>query len=205
MTRRPVDTVVFDLGNVLVGWDPRHLYRRHFGEDVVAMEAFLATVCTPAFNDQIDAGRPFADAVDELVGRFPDHEALIRRYHTDWEQMLAGPIDGSVEILAALRRRGVPRYALSNWSAETFPIARDRYDFFEWFDGILLSADVGVTKPDPAIFEHLGRRFGLAPAHTVFVDDNPVNVDAARALGFDGIVFTDPPALRAHLAERGLL
>lgn len=197
--------MVFDLGNVLIDWNPRHLYRRHFPDDDAGMEAFLATVCPPSFNDELDAGRPFAEAVAERAARFPDHAPLIELWQRDWEQMLGDPIEASVEILADLRAGGVPRYALSNWSAETFPIARDRFAFLGWFDGIVISGEVGCIKPDPAIFAALAERFGLTPATTVFVDDNHVNVEGGRQLGFDAVLFTTPDQLRADLVARGLL
>lgn len=197
--------MVLDLGNVVIDWNPRHLYRRHFPGDDAGMEAFLATVCPPSFNDELDAGRPFAEAIAARVARFPDHAALIELWQRDWEQMLGDPIEASVQILADLRARGVPRYALSNWSEETFPIARDRFAFLDWFDGIVISGEVGCIKPDPAIFAALAERFGLTPAVTVFVDDNHVNVEGGRRAGFDAVLFTTPEDLRADLMTRGLL
>jgi 2-haloacid dehalogenase len=196
---------VFDLGGVLVDWNPRHLYRKLFGGDEAAMEQFLATVCTQAWNECQDAGRSFAEATAELVARHPGKVALIEAYGNRFDEMMAGPIAGTVEILAELRRREVPLYALSNWSAETFPLAERRFDFLRWFRGIVLSGQEKVIKPDRRIFEILLARYGLLPRDLVYIDDNAKNAAAAAALGMRGIHFVDPATLRRELAEVGLL
>jgi 2-haloacid dehalogenase len=196
--------VVFDLGGVLIDWDPRHLYRKLLADEA-AVEEFLATVCTPEWNAELDRGRPFAEGVAELVERHPEHAATIAAYHERWPEMVAGDIPGTVEVLAELRAAGVPLYALTNWSAETFAITRGRFEFLEWFDGLLVSGEERVTKPDPAIFQLLLDRFGLDPTATVFVDDSEANVAAARRLGFDAIRFTGHEELRRELVARRLL
>jgi 2-haloacid dehalogenase len=196
--------VVFDLGGVLIDWDPRHLYRKLLADEA-AVEEFLATVCTPEWNAELDRGRPFAEGVAELVERHPEQAANIAAYHERWPEMVAGDIPGTVEVLAELRAAGVPLYALTNWSAETFAITRGRFEFLEWFDGLLVSGEERVTKPDPAIFRLLLDRFGLDPAATVFVDDAEANVAAARRLGIDAIRFTGPEDLRRELVARRLL
>jgi 2-haloacid dehalogenase len=196
--------VVFDLGGVLIDWDPRHLYRKLLADEA-AVEEFLATVCTPEWNAELDRGRPFAEGVAELVERHPEHAAAIAAYHERWPEMVAGDIPGTVEVLAELRAAGVPLYALTNWSAETFAITRGRFEFLEWFDGLLVSGEERVTKPDPAIFQLLLDRFGLDPTATVFVDDSEANVAAARRLGFDAIRFTGHEELRRELVARRLL
>jgi 2-haloacid dehalogenase len=196
--------VVFDLGGVLIDWDPRHLYRKLLADEA-AVEEFLATVCTPEWNAELDRGRPFAEGVAELVERHPEHAAAIAVYHERWPEMVAGDIPGTVEVLAELRAAGVPLYALTNWSAETFAITRGRFEFLEWFDGLLVSGEERVTKPDPAIFQLLLDRFGLDPTATVFVDDSEANVAAARRLGFDAIRFTGHEELRRELVARRLL
>jgi 2-haloacid dehalogenase len=196
--------VVFDLGGVLIDWDPRHLYRKLLADEA-AVEEFLATVCTPEWNAELDRGRPFAEGVAELVERHPEHAANIAAYHERWSEMVVGDIPGTVEVLAELRTAGVPLYALTNWSAETFAITRGRFEFLEWFDGLLVSGQERVTKPDPAIFRLLVDRFGLDPAATVFVDDAEANVAAARRLGIDAIRFTGPEDLRRELVARRLL
>jgi 2-haloacid dehalogenase len=196
--------VVFDLGGVLIDWDPRHLYRKLLADEA-AVEEFLATVCTPEWNAELDRGRPFAEGVAQLVERHPEHAAAIAAYHERWPEMVAGDIPGTVEVLAELRAAGVPLYALTNWSAETFAITRGRFEFLEWFDGLLVSGEERVTKPDPAIFQLLLDRFGLDPTATVFVDDSAANVAAARRLGFDAIRFTGHEELRRELVARRLL
>ena len=196
--------VVFDLGGVLIDWDPRHLYRKLLADEA-AVEEFLATVCTPKWNAELDRGRPFAEGVAELVERHPEHAANIAAYHERWPEMVAGDIPGTVEVLAELRAAGVPLYALTNWSGETFAITRGRFEFLEWFDGLLVSGEERVTKPDPAIFRLLLDRFGLDPAATVFVDDAEANVAAARRLGIDAIRFSGPDDLRRELVARRLL
>jgi 2-haloacid dehalogenase len=196
--------VVFDLGGVLIDWDPRHLYRKLLADEA-AVEEFLATVCTPEWNAELDRGRPFAEGVAQLVERHPEHAAAIAAYHERWPEMVAGDIPGTVEVLAELRAAGVPLYALTNWSAETFAITRGRFEFLEWFDGLLVSGEERVTKPDPAIFQLLLDRFGLDPTATVFVDDSEANVAAARRLGFDAIRFTGHEELRRELVGRRLL
>jgi 2-haloacid dehalogenase len=199
-----VKAVVFDLGGVLIDWDPRYLYRKLLASEG-EVEEFLATVCTPEWNAEQDRGRPFAEGVAGLVERYPVHAAAIAAYHERWPEMLGGDIPGTVEVLAELRAAGVPLYALTNWSAETFVIARERFEFLEWFDGVLVSGEERMIKPDPAIFELLLDRFGLDPGAAFYVDDSPANVAAAAALGFDAVRFHDPGRLRRDLAERGLL
>lgn len=197
-------TVVFDLGGVLIEWDPRHLYRKLF-DAPDEMESFLAEVTTAEWNAQQDAGRPWAEAVETLVAEHPERRELIEAFHLRWPEMLAGEIPGTVDVLSELRDAGIRLVALSNWSAEMFPVARERFDFLSWFEGIVISGEVGVNKPDPRIFAHLIERFGIEPAATLFIDDSPANIDAARALGFRAIQFTDAPELRRELVGLGLL
>jgi len=200
----PTKAVVFDLGGVLIDWDPRYLYRKLLADEA-AVEEFLATVCTPEWNAEQDRGRPFAEGVAELAERHPEHAADIAAYHERWPEMLAGEIPGTVEVLADLRAAGVPLYALTNWAAETFAITRERFEFLDWFCGLLVSGEEGMTKPDPAIFRLLLDRFGLDPAATVFVDDSEANVAAARGLGIDAVRFTGPERLRRELSARRML
>lgn len=201
----PIRAVVFDLGGVLIDWDRRYLYRRLFGGDEAAMERFLADVCTMEWNALIDAGRPFAVGVEELAREHPEARELILAYHERWPEMLGGQIESTVAVLDELRRAGVPLYALSNWSAETFPVARARFDFLGWFDGIVLSGDVGICKPDPRIYRAFLERYPLDPATTLYVDDHEPNVAAAVALGFDGRRFHEAVGLREELVAIGLL
>lgn len=197
--------VVFDLGGVLIDWNPRHLYRKLFAGDEAGMEAFLATVCTPDWNERQDAGRGFAEAAALLREKFPEHGPLIDAFGARFDEMMKGTIEGSVAILEALHRRGVPLFALSNFSSETFPLARRRFEFLKLFRGTVISGDVGVIKPDPRIYRHLLERFQIAPADAVFIDDNPRNAAAAAALGLHGIHFTAPSRLRRELEGLRLL
>jgi 2-haloacid dehalogenase len=189
----------------LIDWNPRYLYRKLFGGDDAAMEHFLANICTSSWNVQQDAGRPFSEACAALKARHPGHAEWIDAWFERHGEMIAGPVSGTVEVLADLRARKVPIYALSNWSAETFPTALERFDFLHWFQGILLSGDVGLIKPDRSIFQHFFQRFAIDPAQTVFVDDMRANVETANALGMHGVLFTDSAALRTELVKVGLL
>jgi 2-haloacid dehalogenase len=196
---------VFDLGGVLIDWNPRHLYRKLFHGDDAAMEHFLATVCTPSWNSQQDAGRTFSEGCASLKIEHPNHADLIDAWFLRQPEMVTGPIQGTVDILAELRARGVPVYALSNWSAETFPLALKRFEFLLWFQGIVLSGEVRLIKPDPRIFQLFFSTHAIDPAHAVYIDDLKPNVDAATALGMHGILFTDPATLRSELVNLGLL
>jgi 2-haloacid dehalogenase len=193
-TGEPIDTVVFDLGAVLIDWDPRHLYRSLFeGADAEAqMEHFLATVCTPEWNLEQDRGRSLREATDELVKRHPDQAELIRAYYGRWEEMVGEPIEGSVQITRELRARGIRLVALSNWSAETFARAEHRLGFLAGFDGVLISGRVGLVKPDPAIFELFAKQHAVDVRHAVFIDDSARNVEAGARAGFDAIRFRSP-------------
>jgi 2-haloacid dehalogenase len=196
---------IFDLGGVLIEWNPRHLYRKLFGGDEAAMEEFLANVCTPEWNERQDAGRPFAEATRALLPRHADKRELIEAWGTRFGEMIPGAIDGTVEVLAEVKARGVPVYAITNWSAETFPPQRSRFEFLSWFDGIVVSGEERVIKPDPRIFRILFERYGVAPESAVFIDDVARNAAAASALGIHGIHFRSPEQLRRELAAVGLL
>ena len=196
---------VFDLGGVLIDWNPRYLYHKLFDGDTEAMEEFLATVCTQPWNEQQDAGRPFADACASLKLVHPHKAPLIDAWVRRYDEMLAGPISGTVDILTKLNSHRVPLYALSNWSAETYPWAVKRFDWLQWFRGIMLSGEVKLVKPDPRIFQLLLERFAIDAKSVVYIDDVESNVQAARALGMSGIRFTDAAALRRGLMHLGLL
>ena len=204
MPRDAPTSVIFDLGGVLVDWDPRYLYRKLF-DDPDEMESFLAEVTTAEWNAQQDAGRPWAEAVDLLVAEHPEQRELIEAFHRRWPEMLAGEIPETVDVVAELRSTDVRLLALSNWSAEMFPIARERFDFLAWFEGIVLSGEVGVNKPDRQIFDHLLEQFDIEPERTLFIDDSAVNIDAARDLGLRVIQFTNAASLRLELVALGLL
>ena len=197
-------TVIFDFGGVLIDWNPRHLYRKLF-TDEAEMEYFLATICTPAWNEQQDAGRPISEAVAELMAQWPEQADLITAFYDRWTEMVGGVMEETVEILDALRRHGTPLYGLTNWSAETYPYVENRYEFLTWFEGIVVSGRERMKKPDPRIFRLLLDRYNLDAADSVFIDDSARNVAAARGVGLHGIDFTTAENLRRDLEALGLL
>ena len=200
-----VDTVVFDLGGVLADWDPRYLYRELFDGDEAAMDDFLATVCTPDWNHGMDAGRSRAEAVAELVAEHPEHEQLIRAWVDRWQDMLGEEIAGTADIVRELHASGVRLLGLTNWSGETFPVARTMFASFGYLEAIVVSGEHGIAKPDRAIYELLVELHGVDPRRAVYVDDRASNVEAAAGLGFTGVEFTDPESLRSDLSRLGLL
>lgn len=203
MTQRSI--VIFDLGGVLIDWDPRHLYRRLFEGDLIAMERFLSEVCTPDWNKHQDAGRPFTEAEAALIAQFPEQAEMIRAWRRGFQEMIPGALEDVVEILTALRDKGTPLYALSNWSAETFVEMPARFPFLTWFRDIVVSGQERVIKPDPQIYRILLERNGISPEEAVFIDDSRPNAAAAEALGLRGLAFTSAARLRADLAKLGLL
>ena len=196
--------VVFDIGNVLVHWEPRALYRKFFAtEDEV--EWFLANVCNHDWNLEQDRGRSFADAVVEATARFPEHADAIAAYDLRWHETVLGPIDGSVAILEELKTRGTPLYAITNFNQDKFRETVARFPFLRLFRDIVVSGDERVVKPDPAIYRLLMERNGLAAEACVFIDDSLNNVAGAKAVGMKAIHFTGPDALRTELAGLELL
>jgi 2-haloacid dehalogenase len=194
-------TIVFDLGAVLIDWDRRHLYKKLFNGRTAELDYFLDNVCTLAWNAEMDAGRPFSEAVAAKIAEFPQYEPYIAAYHTRWEEMIAGPIDDTVKILAELLDAGYPTAALSNWSAETYPKVRAQFDFLGWFDEIVISGHHQVNKPDPAIYHILLERLNRKPQECVFIDDSPANIQMAQQLGFQAVHFQSPAQLRQDLKE----
>ena len=199
-----ITSVVFDLGNVLIDWDPRYLYRKLLPTET-EVEWFLGNICNDAWNAKHDAGYPFSEGIVELSEKYPQYSELIRDWFERWEEMLGGPIEETVEVLNDLKTKEVSLYILSNWSAETYPIAEARYDFLSWFDGKIISGESGIIKPDPDIYQLLLNTYDLTPNYTVFIDDKSANVDAARALGIHGIHFQNPAKLRIDLEKLKLL
>lgn len=200
-----IHTVVFDIGNVLIEWDPRHLYRQYFDDQDALMEHFLDNVCTPAWNLEQDRGRPWDEAVAVLAAEHPECSELIRAYHERWQDMVVGEIPGSVEILAELKERGLPLYAVSNFSCEKYVESRQRFPSFDLFDGVVVSGEVGLVKPDPAIYRLMLERYGLDPAGVLYIDDLAENVAVAEGLGMTTHHFSGAAKLRADLEGRGLL
>ncbi|TVQ28937.1 MAG: HAD family phosphatase [Geminicoccaceae bacterium] len=198
------DVVLFDLGGVLIDWDPRYLYRKLVADEAV-IEWFLSEVCSVEWNAAQDAGRLWADAVAEATARHPEQAALIEAYAARWPEMIQGQIDESVAVLEALAARQVPLYALTNWSAETFHHARARFGWLRHFQDILVSGEVRLKKPDPAIFRLMLDRMGVEPATVLFIDDSAANVATSAALGFQTIHFTSPAMLTGDARIRRLL
>lgn len=202
MTRR---VVVFDFGGVLLDWNPRHLYRKLFAGDEAAVDAFLTEVCPPEWNLAQDAGRDFDAAVAALMPAHRDKLPLILAWRDRFEEMIPDALHDTVAVARELKDRGVPLYALTNWSHETFPGQRRRFDFMDWFAGIVVSGEEKVAKPDPRIYRILLERYGLRAAEAVFIDDNPHNAQAASALGLHGVHFRSAAELRRELRELALL
>ena len=200
-----LDAVVFDLGGVLVDWNPRYLFRKLYPNREAEMEHFLTEVCSNEWNAMQDAGRTWSEAVKILQQDHPEHAEMISAYHLRWEEMLAGAIEGTVAVLRDLKRCGTPLFALTNWSHETFPLARRRFEFLGWFDGVVVSGEEKLIKPDRRIFDLLLARFALDPRRTVYIDDNLTNVAAATEIGMHAIHFTEPDALRRELESLQLL
>ncbi|MFO1128412.1 MAG: HAD family phosphatase [Rhodospirillales bacterium] len=203
LRRRP-RVVVFDVGGVLIDWDPRHLYRKLF-DDAAEMEDFLHRVCSPAWNLSLDRGVPFAVGVAERTALHPHLAPLIAAYDQRWEEMVAGIHAETVDLLRALAARDVPLYALTNFSAEKFPVVRARYDFFQLFAGIVVSGEVGAVKPEPAIFRTLVDAYGLDAGECLFIDDSPVNVAGAEAFGMAAERYLSAGDLARCLSAYGLL
>lgn len=196
--------VVFDLGGVLLDWNPRHLYRKLI-DDEAEMERFLSEVCTMEWHHAHDLGVPPEVNAPPLIAEHPDQADLIWAWTQRSEEMVGGPIEQSVEILHALKAAGVPCYALTNMERWTYPGRRERYPFLRCFDGTVVSGFEGVAKPDPQVFELLLERFHLDPSRTLFVDDSCANVEAARGAGLNAVRFQSAEQLHAVLEEAGLL
>jgi len=197
-----VHAVVFDIGGVLLDWDPGLVYRKLIPEPE-RLEWFLAEICNTDWNATLDAGRPFDEACDELAARFPEHAELIHAWKRQ-DEMIAGEIAGTADLVATLSDAGVPLYLLTNMPAGVFAARRERYPVLGRFDGAVVSGEEGVLKPSADIFGRLRNRFGLVPAETLFVDDVEANVEGARAAGFLAYRFVSPPALAAALRDHGL-
>ena len=199
-----IKAVVFDLGAVLIDWNPRYVYRDLFpSED--ALEHFMTQIITSEWNHQMDLGKPFADCIRELAALHPDYASQINLYRSRWADMLGGPIHESVDILMELKARGVPLYALTNWSAETWPEAVQIFPFLRLFDGRIVSGEVKLAKPDPAIYKLLIDTYQLNPRETLFIDDKRENVQTAWDLGFNAVQFLSPYQLEQDLLGYGLI
>lgn len=199
---RALTTVVFDVGMVLLAWDPRHLYRQIF-DDPVEMEWFLANVCTLEWNLAQDGGRSWPDAEAEVIAHFPAYTTQIRAFRARWQEMVPGAIVGTVTILEKLAEARVPLYAITNFASDTFLESRARHPFFEHFHGIVVSGETGLLKPDAAIYHRLASDFGVDLESCVFIDDVDRNVAGAEAVGMHALLFTGPDQLAKDLVALG--
>ena len=192
--------LIFDFGNVLVRWEPERVYIPYFGGDEAKFWFFWRHVCDATFRNRIDAGEDQRQCIAERQRLYPEYAEAIDMYFSRWEDALPDEMPGMRELLSELKND--PRYriyGLTNWSMETFPAARARFPILQMIDNYVVSGDVGMVKPDPAIFQLLLNRFGLRPEECLFIDDNPANIEGARRAGIDGIVFTGSEELRRHL------
>lgn len=191
--------IVFDIGNVLLHWDPELIYT-----DLIADQEerrwFLQEVCSPQWNIERDLGSSFADGEAELISRHPDHEDNIRAYFAEWHKSIPNAVAGVPEMLTGFIRAGHDVTMLTNFSAETFPVAVGKYPFLLEPRGVTVSGEVGVVKPDPEIYRLHEDRFALTPGETLFIDDSAANIEAARRHGWHGIVFTSAGQLRDELS-----
>jgi 2-haloacid dehalogenase len=200
-----INTIIFDLGAVLIDWNPHYVYKTIF-DDEQEMHDFLANVCTSDWNEEQDAGRSLQEGTDLLVARFPEHEANIRAFYGRWIEMLGEPFHGTVEIFKQLKESNKYKiYALTNWSAETFPFAQARFDFLNWFDGVVVSGTEKMRKPAPEFFQILLDRYNVNPAEAVFIDDNYRNVVAAEKMGIKSIHFKSAEELSEELRAIAIL
>ena len=199
-----IKAIIFDFGGVLLKWDPHKLYRRYFDQPQ-QIDQFLAEINFASWNAEQDRGRPIAESIAELSGKFPQYAHLIRAYYDHFEDTIVGPISGTVEILYKLKQAGYPLYGLSNWSAETYPRIRHQYDFFNLFDKIILSGEVKLIKPDPAIFNLTLQTIKRTASECLLIDDSESNIISAKKLGFAVIHFKSPEQLRIELRQLNLL
>ena len=200
--KQHIHTVIWDLGGVLIDWNPDYVFRQVF-PDPAERKWFFDHICTHEWNLEQDRGRSLQEATELKVAEWPDFEDAIRAYYGRWTEMLGGSIDPNVEILSKLSANpGYRILALTNWSHETFPVALQRYEFLGWFEGIVMSGEEGVIKPEREIYERLLQRYSVAPETAVFIDDNQVNISGAEALGLAGIHYT--PQVNLHTALQSL-
>jgi 2-haloacid dehalogenase len=199
-TAEPI--VVFDIGNVLLRWDPRFLYERIF-DDRSKMESFLSEICTPEWNLELDRGGRFDEAVATLSAKHPNFEAEIRAFDERWLEMIPHAITDNVAVLAGLKAAGRPVYAITNFSAEKFLVARENFPFLDDFDGVVVSAQERLLKPDAAIYQVLFLRYGLRAHDCVFIDDSAANIETALTLGMQAIHFTEGVDVAARLRQCG--
>jgi len=200
-----ITAIIFDYGNVLLEWEPRHVYRQYFPNDEEGMENFLREVDFMAWNAQQDKGRAFKDGVADHSIKFPQYAHLFQAYHDHWVDSIGTALWDTVEIMKALKQKGYPLYGLSNWSAETFPYAREKYDFFDLLDDMVISGAVGFVKPEPEIYHIMLDKIGRPAQECLFIDDSLPNILQANTMGFITIHFQSAEQLRNELQPLGIL
>lgn len=193
-------TLVFDFGGVLVDWNPHYLYDPYFGSEAKATW-FLDNICTNEWNSQMDGGKPFREGISELSARFPEYEHEIEIFFSRWIEMMGAEIEGMYGLLQEFRSKGYRLYGLTNWSAETFCQVRDVYPIFRLLDGIVVSGEEHCIKPSPEIYRILLERYGLEAGNCIFIDDRQPNIDGAKAVGMDGLLFTNAEELRIRYLQ----
>jgi 2-haloacid dehalogenase len=199
-----INTIIFDLGGVLIDWNPKYLYRKIFRTEE-EVDWFLGNICTSEWNDQQDAGRSFEEATRELIQKHPEWEEAISAWYGRWQETIQGPISDTVVILKQIKKSEKYRlFALTNWSAETFPWAYSNFDFMKWFDGIVVSGQENTRKPFPEFYQILFDRHAIDPSRSLFIDDNIKNIEGAKAVGLNAIHFTNPSALEKELLAMGI-
>jgi 2-haloacid dehalogenase len=199
-----IETIIFDLGGVLVDWNPEYVYLNEFNGDRKKMQWFFDNICTSSWNEEQDGGYPMADATEERINLFPKYKKLIKMFYGRWEEMLKGEIGETVEILHKLKRKKIKLIALTNWSAETFPVAVKKFKFLKLFDGIVVSGKVKMLKPFPEIYNYTLKKYGLIANKSIFIDDRISNVDGAIKCGINGIQFVSPKNLIIALKKYGI-
>lgn len=200
-----IKAIIFDFGNVLLEWDPRYVYQRFFPNDAEGLERFLHEVNFMEWNSLQDKGRPFTEGVAALSQEFPHYSDLIQAYHDHWTDSVRDPILGTIEIMKQVKQAGFPIYGLSNWSAETFPYVRQKHDFFDLLDDMVISGEVGHVKPHPEIFQLLLDRIGRPANECLFIDDGLANIQQAQGLGFATVHFQSPERLAETLRQLEIL
>ena len=199
-----IKTIIFDLGGVLIDWNPKYVYRTIFDSEE-KVEWFVTNICSLAWNEEQDGGRLISDANETLIAKHPEYEKEILAYYDRWEEMLNGSNEDVVKILRSLRDNPKYRiYALTNWSAETFPKALEQFDFLKWFEGIIVSGREHLKKPDPAIYDLIVRRYQINVESAIFIDDNQRNVDASNKYGLPAIRFETAKKLQKKLNQLGI-
>jgi 2-haloacid dehalogenase len=193
-----IKNIIFDFGGVLIDWNPRYLYNKYFDTEEQT-SYFLQHICTSEWNAQMDAGKPFSEAIDELSAKYPKWAEAIKIYHTRWIEMIGGEIDGASELIDDLKTAGFHIYGLTNWAAETLDLCKKQYLIFDKFDGMIVSSEVQMVKPNPKIYKILLSRYSLLPDNSIFTDDSLCNISGAERVGIKGILFENISQLRTAI------